>query len=97
MKITASPETRVINTATVETPLRDLGISAAEPKAAKAKQVLEQYGEMFGVDDPGTELGDAETVTDELGTHTCASPRWPTGCPSTGTRIGVPSRLTARP
>ena len=86
--VNASPETRVINTATVETPLRDLGISAAEPKAAKAKQVLEQYGEMFGVDDPGTEYGDAETVTDELGTHTYFT-QMADGMPVYGTRIGV--------
>ena len=85
----------MINTATVETPLRDLGIAADEAKAAKAKQVLEQYGEMFGVDDPGAELGDAETVTDELTAPT--SPRWPTGCLSTAPGSASTSHPTARP
>ena len=88
VEVTASPETRVINTASVETPLRELGIASDEAKAAKAKQVLKQYGEMFGVDDPKTELGEAETVTDRLGIHTYFT-QMADGMPVYGTRIGV--------
>jgi Zn-dependent metalloprotease len=88
VEVTASPETRAINTASVETPLHELGIAPDEPKAAKAKQVLDQYGEMFGVDDPKAELGEAETVTDKLGSHTYLT-QMADGLPVYGTKIGV--------
>jgi Zn-dependent metalloprotease len=88
VEVTASPETRAINTASVETPLHELGIAPDEPKAVKAKQVLDQYGEMFGVDDPKAELGEAETVTDKLGSHTYFT-QMADGLPVYGTKIGV--------
>jgi Zn-dependent metalloprotease len=88
VEVTASPETRAVNTASVETPLHALGIPANESRGAKAKQVLDQYGEMFGVDDPSTELGEAETVTDKLGSHTYFT-QMADGLPVYGTKIGV--------
>ena len=88
VEVTASPETRAVNTASVETPLHELGIASDESRAAKAKQVLSQYGEMFGVDEPKAELGEAETVTDKLGSHTYFT-QMADDLPVYGARIGV--------
>jgi Zn-dependent metalloprotease len=88
VEVTASPETRAINTASVETPLHELGIGSSEPTVVKAKQILDQYGEMFGVEDPKAELGEAETVTDKLGSHTYFN-QMADGLPVFGARIGV--------
>jgi Zn-dependent metalloprotease len=88
VEVTASPETRAINTASVKTPLHALGIATDESRATEAKQVLNQYGEMFGVDDPKAELGEAETVSDRLGSHTYFN-QMAGGLAVYGARIGV--------
>ena len=86
--VTASPDTRVINTASVQTPLQALGIQAGDRRAVEAKQVLNRYGEMFGVEEPKAELGEAETITDELGSHTYFN-QMADGLPVFGARVGV--------
>lgn len=96
VSVTASPDTRVINTASMETPLHALGIAPGEPPAVEAKQVLNRYGEMFGVEEPKAELGEAESFDDELGSHTYFR-QMADGLPVFGGRIGVhvsPDRKT---
>ncbi len=88
VSVTASPDTRVINTASVKTPLHALGIPTGQRRAVEAKQVLNRYGEMFGVEEPKAELGEAETETDELGSHTYFT-QMSNGLPVFGGRIGV--------
>lgn len=67
VEVTVDPGTRVLSTATVDTPLRALGIAPGTGGAAKAKDVLDHYGDLFGLRNPVTELGDPEVITDELG------------------------------
>ena len=67
--VTVNPTTHVINTASVDTPLDTLGVAQEAAPAAKAKEVLTEYGELFGLSST-SELGRSEAVTDKLGmTH----------------------------
>jgi len=58
--VVVNPETQVVGTASVDTPLHALGIAAGKSRATKAEDVLDRYGELFGLSDPASELGEAE-------------------------------------
>jgi thermolysin len=61
------PETRVVSTANVETPLRALGIAADQSRVAKAEDVVDRYGDLLGLSDPGRELAGGEVSVDSFG------------------------------
>lgn len=68
--VSVDPETRVVGTANVETPLRALGIAPGQSRVTKAEDVLDHYGELLGLSHPGRELAGAEVSTDAIGgTH----------------------------
>lgn len=70
VSVNVDPETRVVSTANVETPLRALGITPDQSRVAKAKDVLDHYGDLLGLSHPGHELAGAEVSVDTLGgTH----------------------------
>ena len=87
--VTVDPETRKLGTASVNTPLTALGISPGEPRAVKARDVLNHYGDLFGLSDPGGELGPAKTSTDKLGATHVSFTQMATGLPVFGGGIGV--------
>lgn len=68
--VTVDPETRVVGTANVDTPLRALGIGPGQARVTKAEDVLDHYGDLLGLFHPGRELAGAEVSVDVLGgTH----------------------------
>jgi Zn-dependent metalloprotease len=87
--VTVNPETRVVDSATVDTPLHALEIAPGEPRPVKAEDVLAEYGELFGLEDPDTELGNPETSTDENGGTHIAFAQMTAGLPVYGGGINV--------
>jgi Zn-dependent metalloprotease len=67
VSVTVDTETHVPSSASVHTPLRALGIAPGKSREAKAEDVIERYGELFGLSDPAAELGNAEAYIDDLG------------------------------
>jgi Zn-dependent metalloprotease len=61
------PETRVVSTANVETPLHALGIPSDQSRVARAKDVAERYGDLLGLPNPGRELSNGEVSVDRFG------------------------------
>lgn len=61
------PETRVVSTANVETPLRALGIGTGQSRVAKAEDVLDRYGDLLGLPHPDRELAGGDVSVDKLG------------------------------
>jgi Zn-dependent metalloprotease len=61
------PETRVVSTANVETPLRALGIASDRSRVAKAQDVLDHYGDLLGLSHPRGELAGADVSVDSFG------------------------------
>jgi Zn-dependent metalloprotease len=89
VSVTVDPETRELGTASVHTPLRALGIAAGESRQAKAKIVLERYGDLFGLSDPATELGNAQVTIDEFGVTHVSFTQMAEGLPVFAGGIGV--------
>jgi Zn-dependent metalloprotease len=89
VEVTVDPETRVLGTASVNTPLRALGIKPGESRPAKAEDVLDRYGELFGLPDPATELGNREASTDGLGVTHVSFTQMANGLPVFAGAIGV--------
>lgn len=89
VEATVDPETRAVSSASVHTPLRKLGIPRGEPRAAKAKRVLQEYGDLFGLADPSTELGNAKVSTDRFGVTHVGFTQMADGLPVFGGGIGV--------
>jgi len=87
--VTANPNTLAIDTASVETPLAELGIAPGASPTAKGKQVLGHYGELFGLSDPPTELGQAETTSDDFGITHVSFTQMAAGLPVFGSGISV--------
>jgi Zn-dependent metalloprotease len=89
VELTVNPTSRVLGTATLHTPLHALGISPSAPSASKAKAVLDEYGELFGIEEPAEELGHAEATTNELGGTNVDFTQTADSLPVFGARIGV--------
>jgi len=87
--VTVNPETRVVGTASVHTPLRALGIAPGKSRTGKAKDVLVHYGELFGLSDPAAELGNPQASTDEFGVTHVSFAQVANGLPVFGGGIGV--------
>ncbi len=87
--VTVNPETRVVGTASVHTPLRALGIAPGKSRATKAEDVLDRYSELFGLSDPATELGDPQSTTDRFGVTHVSFTQMANGLPVFGGGIGV--------
>jgi len=86
--VTANPNTLAIDTATIETPLAELGIAPGASPTAKAKQVLGQYGELFGLSDVA-ELGQAEATSDDFGITHVSFTQMAAGLPVFGSDVSV--------
>lgn len=88
--VVVDPQTRVLGTARMHTPLHALGIASSQSRKAKAEDVLDHYGDLFGLLHPANELGDEHVSTNEFGgsqvsfTQTAAG-----GLPVFGGGIGV--------
>lgn len=89
VEVSVDPETRAVSTASVDTPLRALGIAAAKSRSAKAEDVLHHYGELLGVSNVASELGKPRTVTNRSGTTQVAFPQIADGLPVFGGAVGV--------
>ena len=87
--VTVNPETRVVGTASVNTPLRALDIAPGQSRPAKAEDVLGEYGELFGLADPGNELGNAEATTDDHGVTHISFAQMANGLPVYGGGLSV--------
>ena len=87
--VTVNPETRVVGTASVHTPLRALGIAPRQSRATKAEDVLVHYGELFGLSDPAAELGNAQASTDKFGVTHVSFTQMAHDLPVFGGGIGV--------
>jgi Zn-dependent metalloprotease len=87
--VTVNPETRVVDSATVNTPLHALDIAPGQSRPVKAEDVLAEYGELFGLADPADELGNPETSTDEYGGTHVAFAQMKNGLPVYGGGINV--------
>lgn len=87
--VTVNPETQVVGTASVHTPLRALDIAPGKSRAAKAEEVLERYGELFGLDDATAELGSPQSSTDNFGVTHVSFTQVANGLPVFAGGIGV--------
>lgn len=87
--VTVNPETKVVGTASVHTPLRALDIAPGKSRAAKAEDVLERYGELFGLDDATAELGNPQSSTDKFGVTHVSFTQVANGLPVFAGGIGV--------
>jgi len=87
--VTANPNTLAIDTASVNTPLQALGIAPGKSRAEKAKAVLGSYGDLFGLSNPATELGNAEATTDKLGVTHVSFTQMAAGVPVYSSGISV--------
>ena len=89
VRVAVNPATRVIGSANVHIPLAAADASPAEPPAAKARTVLDQYSEIFGLDSEPGELGHSEVATDNLGMTHVYFDQMADGVPVFGGRVGV--------
>lgn len=83
------PETRVVSTANVETPLRALGIASAQSRVAKAEDVADRYGDLLGLPDPGRELAGGEVSIDKLGGIHVSFQQLSSGLPVYAGAVGI--------
>lgn len=89
VNVTVDPETRVLGTARVHTPLHALGIAPSQPRNIKAKDVLDHYGDLFGLSNPASELGGGKVSTNDLGGSQVSFPQVADGLPVFGGGIGI--------
>jgi Zn-dependent metalloprotease len=86
--VTVNPTTHAVETASVDTPLTELGVAPGAAPAVKAKEVLDEYGELFGLSTP-SELGHAQVTTDQLGMTHVSFTQIAAGVPVFAGGIGV--------
>ncbi len=87
--VTVDPETRALGTARMHTPLHALGIAPSQSPSTKAKDVLDHYGDLFGLSNPAGELADAQVSTNDLGGSQVSLSQVADGLPVFGGGIGV--------
>jgi Zn-dependent metalloprotease len=89
VRVAVNPSTRALGSANVHIPLAAAGASAAEPPTAKARTVLSQYGDLFGLSSRPSELGSSQARTDGLGMTHVYFDQMADGVPVFGSRISV--------
>ncbi len=89
VSVTVDPETRVLGTASVHTPLGALGIAADASRSAKARGVVDRYGDLFGLSNPTTELGNTQVSTNGRGGTQVSFTQMANGLPIFGGGVGV--------
>jgi Zn-dependent metalloprotease len=86
--VTVNSATRQLGTASVHIPVSAVGATAGEPAATKARAVLAEYGDLFGLARAG-ELGRSRVITDDLGMTHVSFEQEAAGAPVFGSRISV--------
>ena len=89
VRVAVNPSTRAIGSANVQIPVAQVGAAAAEPATQKARAVLGQYGELFGLGSSSAELGRSQVATDGLGMTHVYFDQMADGVPVFGGRVGV--------
>jgi Zn-dependent metalloprotease len=87
--VTVNPATRELGTATVSIPVQAVDAKPSEPPAAKARAVLAEHGELFGLTSRPAELGHVEVSTDELGMTHVQFDQMAAGVPVFGSQMSV--------
>ena len=87
--VTVNPTTRAIGTASVRIPVQAVGATPGEPPTVKARAVLDEYGDLFGLSPRPAELGRSLTATDELGMTHVEFEQMAAGVPVFGSRVSV--------
>jgi Zn-dependent metalloprotease len=87
--VTVNPATREIGTASVRIPVQAVDAKPGEPPAAKARAVLAEHGELFGLTSRPAELGHAEVTTDQLGMTHVQFDQMAAGVPVFGSQMSV--------
>ena len=87
--VTVNPVTRTIGTASVRIPVQAVEATPGEPPAEKARAVLAEYGDLFGLTPRPAELGRSEVATDQLGMSHVSFEQMAGGVPVFGSRISV--------
>ncbi len=89
VRVAVNPSTRALGSANVNIPLAATDASTNEPPAAKARTVLSQYGDLFGLSSRPSELGRSQARTDGLGMTHVYFDQMADGVPVFGGRISV--------
>jgi Zn-dependent metalloprotease len=87
--VTVNPVTRTIGTASVRIPVEAVDATPGEAPATKARAVLAEYGDLFGLTPRPAELGRSEAATDQLGMSHVSFEQMAGGVPVFGSRISV--------
>ena len=89
VRVTVNPSTRALGSANVHIPLAAVDASTAEPPAEKARTVLAQYGDLFGLSSRPSELGRSQAKADGLGMTHVYFDQMADGVPVFGSRVSV--------
>ncbi|HVD41476.1 MAG TPA: M4 family metallopeptidase [Solirubrobacterales bacterium] len=89
VKVTVNSATRAIGTASARIPVKAVGAAAGDPPAEKARAVLAEYGDLFGLSSRPAELGRAHSTTDQLGMTHVSFEQMAAGVPVFGGEISV--------
>ncbi|HWM64010.1 MAG TPA: M4 family metallopeptidase, partial [Solirubrobacterales bacterium] len=87
--VTVNPATREIGTASARIPVQAVNATPGEPPAEKARAVLAEYGDLFGLSSRPAELGRSRAKTDGLGMTHVYFDQMAAGVPVFGSRVGV--------
>jgi Zn-dependent metalloprotease len=87
--VTINPATRTVGTAIAQIPVSAAGASAATPPTQKARAVLAEYGDLFGLSPRPGELGRSYATTDKLGMTRVVFEQMAAGVPVFGSRVAV--------
>lgn len=87
--VTVNSATRALGTAMVQIPVRAVGAKPSAPATEKARAVLAEYGDLFGLSSRPGELGRARAGTDQLGMTHVSFQQFAAGVPVFGSHVSV--------